>query len=223
MYDIARVEVLAGPQGTLYGASSQAGTIRIITNKPDPDAFDAGFDVTGNTISKATSAISAEGFVNIPLGDKAAIRLVGWAKHEPGYIDNVLSTRVLPDLRHRGRQQRLRRRQLQRLAETYGARVALGIDLNDTWTLTPTRHGAEARRRMASSLTTALVGDLEVAHCMPERHRRQVGAGRAHLEGKIGNWDLTYAGAYLKRDDDTRIRLLGLLFLLRHLLRATAV
>ena len=50
IYDIARVEVLAGPQGTLYGASSQAGTIRIITNKPDPDAFDAGFAVTGSTL-----------------------------------------------------------------------------------------------------------------------------------------------------------------------------
>ena len=45
LYDIARVEALAGPQGTLYGASSQAGTIRIITNKPDPSAFAAGYSL----------------------------------------------------------------------------------------------------------------------------------------------------------------------------------
>jgi outer membrane receptor protein involved in Fe transport len=45
LYDIARVEALAGPQGTLYGASSEAGTIRIITNKPDPSGFDAGYDL----------------------------------------------------------------------------------------------------------------------------------------------------------------------------------
>ncbi len=48
LYDIARVEALAGPQGTLYGASSQAGTIRIITNKPDPSGFAAGYSLEGN-------------------------------------------------------------------------------------------------------------------------------------------------------------------------------
>src|SRR3981081_1912526 len=45
VYDIQRIEVLEGPQGTLYGASSEAGTIRIITNKPDPTTFEAGYDV----------------------------------------------------------------------------------------------------------------------------------------------------------------------------------
>ena len=45
IYDIARVEALAGPQGTLYGASSEAGTIRIITNKPDPSGFAAGYSL----------------------------------------------------------------------------------------------------------------------------------------------------------------------------------
>ncbi|MCH8250368.1 MAG: TonB-dependent receptor plug domain-containing protein, partial [Proteobacteria bacterium] len=47
IYDIERIEALAGPQGTLYGASNQSGTLRIITNKPDPSAFSAGFDVGG--------------------------------------------------------------------------------------------------------------------------------------------------------------------------------
>ena len=45
VYDIQRIEVLEGPQGTLYGASSEAGTIRIITNKPDPTKFEASYDV----------------------------------------------------------------------------------------------------------------------------------------------------------------------------------
>ncbi|HEY8122267.1 MAG TPA: Plug domain-containing protein, partial [Myxococcota bacterium] len=48
LYDIERVEALAGPQGTLYGASSQAGTIRIITNKPQPGEFQASYDVEAN-------------------------------------------------------------------------------------------------------------------------------------------------------------------------------
>jgi outer membrane receptor protein involved in Fe transport len=50
LYDIARVEALAGPQGTLYGASSQAGTIRIITNKPDPSGFASGYALEANSV-----------------------------------------------------------------------------------------------------------------------------------------------------------------------------
>ena len=89
MYDIARVEALAGPQGTLYGASSQAGTIRIITNKPDPTGFQAGYDLEGNVGRHGGTGYHAEGFVNIPIADNAAVRLVGWYEHDAGYIDNV--------------------------------------------------------------------------------------------------------------------------------------
>ena len=76
MYDIARVEALAGPQGTLYGASSQAGTIRVITNKPELDQFSSGFAVEGNTVQDGGTGYTVEGFVNLPIGDTAAIRLV---------------------------------------------------------------------------------------------------------------------------------------------------
>lgn len=89
MYDIQRVEGLAGPQGTLYGASSLAGTLRIITNKPDPSKFSAGYDVKGMTVSSGGAGGSFEGFVNLPAGDRAAIRLVGYYDKEPGYIDNI--------------------------------------------------------------------------------------------------------------------------------------
>ena len=58
LYDIARVEALAGPQGTLYGASSQAGTIRIITNKPDPSGFAAGYSLEANWSTATTPATS---------------------------------------------------------------------------------------------------------------------------------------------------------------------
>src|SRR5678815_4872225 len=73
IYDIARVEALAGPQGTLYGASSQAGTIRIITNKPDVSGFDAGYNLEGNLISKGSQGGMAEGFVNVPLSSQVAL------------------------------------------------------------------------------------------------------------------------------------------------------
>jgi iron complex outermembrane recepter protein len=92
IYDVERIEVLEGPQGTLYGASSESGTIRIITNKPDPTHFSAGFDVQGNKVQHGSFGYEVEGFVNIPLTDFAAIRLVGWDEHDAGYIDNVAGT-----------------------------------------------------------------------------------------------------------------------------------
>ena len=92
VYDIERVEVLEGPQGTLYGASSQAGTIRIITNKPDPKKFAAGYDFSLNQINKGGAGYTAEGFVNLPLTPVAAIRLVGWVEHDGGFINNVAGT-----------------------------------------------------------------------------------------------------------------------------------
>jgi len=89
IYDIARIEALAGPQGTLYGASSLSGTIRIITNKPDPSKFEAGYDVKANKWKSGDPGASLEGFVNIPLSDHAAIRLVGYYDYTGGYLNNV--------------------------------------------------------------------------------------------------------------------------------------
>lgn len=89
IYDIARVEALAGPQGTLYGASSLSGTLRIITNKPDPSAFSAGYDLKGDKWKDGNAGGGIEGYVNIPLAEHAAIRLVGYYDHDGGYINNV--------------------------------------------------------------------------------------------------------------------------------------
>src|SRR6185437_13996810 len=82
VYDIARVESLSGPQGTLYGASSEAGTIRIITNRPDPSKFSAGFDVNVNTVDHGSVGFGFEGYVNQPITDNIAIRLVGYEEHD---------------------------------------------------------------------------------------------------------------------------------------------
>jgi iron complex outermembrane recepter protein len=92
MYDMQRVEILEGPQGTLFGASSESGTIRLITNKPDATQFSAGYDVKGDKIDGGGSGYEAQGFVNIPLASWAAVRLVGWIEEDPGYINNVQGT-----------------------------------------------------------------------------------------------------------------------------------
>ena len=93
MYDVARVEALAGPQGTLYGASSQAGTLRVITNKPEMGEFSSSVSLGVNSVDQGGTGSTIEGYVNVPLGDKAAVRIVGWQRNDAGWIDNVLGSR----------------------------------------------------------------------------------------------------------------------------------
>src|SRR3954469_25720180 len=93
IYDIARIESLSGPQGTLYGASSEAGTIRIITNKPDTSKTYGRIDVEGNKVSKGGWGGKAEGMINLALSPNIAFRAVGYYQKEAGYIDNVPGTR----------------------------------------------------------------------------------------------------------------------------------
>ena len=90
LIDIERVEALSGPQGTLFGSSSQSGTLRIVTNKPTPDEFEAFIDVTGSGSSEGDPSYDISGMVNIPVNDNFAVRLVGFSAKQGGFIDNVL-------------------------------------------------------------------------------------------------------------------------------------
>jgi outer membrane receptor protein involved in Fe transport len=93
LVDIQRVEVLSGPQGTLFGSSSQSGTLRIVTNKPDPTKFEAFADATVKGMSEGGNSFDISGMVNIPLADDTfAVRLVGFSATEAGFIDNVEGT-----------------------------------------------------------------------------------------------------------------------------------
>lgn len=92
MHDIERVEVLKGPQGTLFGSGSMAGTLRIITNKPNTDAFAGGGAASVATIKGGNLLFEANAFVNLPLSDQVAVRAVGWTENGGGYIDHQIST-----------------------------------------------------------------------------------------------------------------------------------
>jgi outer membrane receptor protein involved in Fe transport len=198
MYDIARVESLAGPQGTLYGASSQSGTIRIITNKPDKSGFDAAYSLEGNTVADGDPGYLGEGFVNIPLGDSAAIRLVGWVRHDGGYIDNVAATRTFPTS---GLSQASLAEENYNDADTYGARAALRIDLNENWTITPTLMGQEQKSNGVYAAESDL-GPREVAHWHEENSDDRWTQAALTLEGRLSNFDVTLTSSYLKRDVD---------------------
>ena len=90
LHDLARIEVLKGPQGTLYGASSMSGTIRFIPNAPDPGTMDAGGGAQLSDTRKGGTNYKVDAMVNLPLvQDKLALRAVGWYTNESGYVDNV--------------------------------------------------------------------------------------------------------------------------------------
>ena len=89
LYDIERVEVLRGPQGTSFGAGSLSGAVRIITNKANLDGFDTSVRVEAASTAQGGTRHRYNGMVNVPLSDSAALRLVGYVVNEEGWLDNA--------------------------------------------------------------------------------------------------------------------------------------
>ncbi len=201
VYDIERIEALSGPQGTLYGASSESGTLRIITRKPDTAGFAAGYGLEVNAIDGGGMGHVAEGFVNIPISDNTAIRLVGWQKKDAGWIDNVYGERTYPT-------SGITQNNADRVEDNYndvdtvGARLALKIDLNDNWTITPTIMGQNQKVNGSFGYDNT-IGEGKISHAYPEFGEDRWAQAALTVQGKIGNFDLTYAFAHLKRDVDT--------------------
>jgi outer membrane receptor protein involved in Fe transport len=224
IYDMERIEALGGPQGTLYGAVSQTGTVRYITNKPDTEAFAAGFDVQAEGTQDGDPGGSAEGFVNFPIGTNGAIRLAGWYLEEGGWIDNVSSGAAGPN---------------QSVANQYttaltaggtgvktqepgvigddfnemtkaGLRAALRINLTDNWTMTL---GAfyqkmelegvwEHTGAALSADLPAVTGEREIQRYSPEFFDDEFIQYSLTVDGEIANHNLVYAGAFMDRDVD---------------------
>lgn len=90
LYDLDRIEVLRGPQGTLYGAGSMSGTIRFITKKPDLNEFSGYVSGEVSSTSHGGTNYNANGALNLPVvSDKVALRLVGWGIDDSGFVDQV--------------------------------------------------------------------------------------------------------------------------------------
>lgn len=91
LYDLNRVEVLRGPQGTLYGAGSMGGTIKLVPNAPDPRAFAAAAQLVPSFTDGGSFNHGENAMVNLPFGSgTAAARLVGSASHNSGWIDRIV-------------------------------------------------------------------------------------------------------------------------------------
>jgi iron complex outermembrane receptor protein len=212
IYDVARIESLSGPQGTLYGASSEAGTIRIITNKPELGITSGRIDVEGNLVAHGGAGGKIEGMINIPLGPRAAFRGVAFYQHDAGFIDNVFGSRqycgdtiydedgLASGCVHNGvafNNASLVKKNFND-QDIYGGRAALKIDLDDNWTVTP----SFMYQRLKSNgvfFYDPDVGDLKIDRFFPEVNKDRFWQAALTIQGKIANFDVTYAGAYMDR------------------------
>lgn len=95
--DLERIEVLGGPQGTLFGASSQAGVVRLITNKPSLAGFAASAKAETSFTKGGETSYKAEAMLNFAVTDRLALRVVGFLDDQGGYVDNVAGTQTLEE------------------------------------------------------------------------------------------------------------------------------
>ena len=90
LFDVSRVEVLEGPQGTLFGSGALGGAIRVITNKPDASGYAGEMQATVESVQDGGVGYDLNGMVNIPLvADQLALRVVGYYQHAAGWVDNT--------------------------------------------------------------------------------------------------------------------------------------
>jgi iron complex outermembrane receptor protein len=220
IYDVARIEALAGPQGTLYGASSLSGTVRIITNKPDPSRFEAGYDVKADKWKSGDGGGQLEAYANIPLSEHAAIRLVGYYDYTGGYINNVsrqdtfqryspIGTPVAggpaggPDGFPNYDPVTINNANVVKnrwnTVETGGGRAALKVDLNDKWSITPAIIG-QYQKTEGDFAFDPKFGDLNVADYFKPFNKDGWYQAALTVEGKLSNWDVLYSGGYFERE-----------------------
>ena len=130
LFDVERVEVLRGPQGTLYGANSMGGTIRVVTNKPNLSEFGWAGDVSLESTHKGDTSYGVNGMVNVPLvEDKVALRAVAFKRDNGGFIDRYLDAPegtsagvALKDVNG---------------DQSWGARVSATFQITDRFRITP--------------------------------------------------------------------------------------
>jgi outer membrane receptor protein involved in Fe transport len=88
-FDLARVEVLRGPQGTLYGASSLGGVLKYVPNRPSTEAFEGRVQVSAESVADGDTGFAATGVINLPVGETFALRASGFTRSDEGYIDSI--------------------------------------------------------------------------------------------------------------------------------------
>jgi len=228
--DVERVEVLPGPQGTLFGASSQSGTVRIITNKPSHDGFAAGFDTSTGSTSGGDLSNSVEAYFNMSLTDSLAIRVATYNDHQGGWIDNILN--VPGEGGYRGSAEVISRISGGALtnpesvpvispqnaalveddfntADYAGARFGLSYLINDEWELLVQHTQQSLDTEGVFAYDPNLAGETSTNRFIPENNNDDFGLTTWTLEGRLEHLDIVYTGGYLDRDINSTIDYTG--------------
>ncbi len=207
MVDIERIEALAGPQGTLYGSDAVAGTLRIITKKPEMNTFDILADVSGRNGSEGEDSFDHSIVVNLPLvEDRLALRLVGFTAKDGGFIDNVFGH--TPDSDTTGKALPSGFGNLDNAdfveknwndSEIDGWRAALKWDINEDWTATfSALH--QSNKSGALNDFDPFVGDLEVVRFFDDHRDDEYDLYSLVVEADLGFAQLVSATSFYDRE-----------------------
>jgi outer membrane receptor protein involved in Fe transport len=239
--DISRVEVLSGPQGTLFGASSQAGVVRMITNKPVVGENLSSLEIESRLMSGGDEGNKFEYMNNIPLGNSSALRFVAYRDHRGGYIDQVPGTRSVKEsarfrtastVRANGLQVGSARAGFQAGADlsaasfldanaivkenanpvTYeGFRASVATQINDDWDALVSFATQDIESEGVFFVDPEL-GDLEIQRYSDDYNNDSFDNMSITLEGTVGDLEVIYAGAYTDRATDQNIDYTDYLF-----------
>jgi len=228
--DVERIEVLPGPQGTLFGASSQSGTVRLITNKPSHDGFAAGFDTSMSTTKGGDMSNSVEAYFNLSLTDSLAVRVVAYNDHQGGWIDNILNVpgeggyngsavvidRISGGVLTNPESIPVTAPQNDALVEDNfntanyaGARFGLSYIVNDEWNLLVQHTQQSLDTEGVFSYDPNLEGETSTNRFTPENNNDDFGLTTWTLEGRLEHLDIVYTGGYLDRDINSTIDYTG--------------
>src|ERR1700736_3224590 len=194
LYDIERIEILNGPQGTTFGAGAMSGAIRYITNKPDVNAFSAGLDFDGGKIQGGQNNWTYEGFVNIPIVEGIlGFRASAFSDSHGGFINNRLVTRTWVNGAVSDNSPWARNNYNREHVE--GGRAALKAVLGDRWSAILT-YSFQRQNTLGAWDEDPKLSPRTVERFGPESDNFQNKTLDFHVDGDVGIGDLVFASTY---------------------------
>jgi outer membrane receptor protein involved in Fe transport len=193
--DMARVENLPGPQGTLFGASSQTGTIRYISNKPDFSGFSGQVEARYGNTDGGDDSHDINAILNVPLFDnKLAARLVAYSSEDGGYVDNVFGLSFSGNYDNADLVEKNHN-----VYSVDGARLHLSWNISDNWNALVSIMG-ENTEAIGAWDSDAALDDYQVTRFQEEVRTDDWTSGVLTLSGDLGFADLSFTYTNMDRD-----------------------